>query len=144
MHDAQDEPRGPPPPPEMEDRFDHSEAIRRLQRCINDLVSLLALPASWGGSESVRIANTLADALLGMLHLDLVYLRLNEPSAGSFIEIVRSALEVLDGQQSLYSAELTLAEAHGNEYRSLIQLYKALGGGWQLEANTQTAQAGHP
>ena len=39
-------------------------------------------------------------------------------------------LEVLDGQRSLYSAELTLAEARGNEYRSLVQLYKALGGGW--------------
>ena len=43
-------------------------------------------------------------------------------------------LEVLDGQRSLYEAELTLAEARGNEYRSLIQLYKALGGGWQQAA----------
>ena len=40
-------------------------------------------------------------------------------------------LEVLDAQRSLYSADLTLAEARGNEYRSLVQLYKALGGGWQ-------------
>ena len=40
-------------------------------------------------------------------------------------------LEVLDGQRSLYSAELTLASARGDEYRSLVQLYKALGGGWQ-------------
>jgi multidrug efflux system outer membrane protein len=40
-------------------------------------------------------------------------------------------LEVLDAQRSLYSAELALAEARGNEYRSLVQLYKALGGGWQ-------------
>lgn len=40
-------------------------------------------------------------------------------------------LEVLDGQRSLYSAELTLAGARGNEYQSLVQLYRALGGGWQ-------------
>jgi len=40
-------------------------------------------------------------------------------------------LEVLDGQRSLYSAELTLASARGDEYKSLVQLYKALGGGWQ-------------
>jgi len=40
-------------------------------------------------------------------------------------------LEVLDGQRSLFSAELTLAQARGNEYQSLVQLYKALGGGWQ-------------
>jgi multidrug efflux system outer membrane protein len=40
-------------------------------------------------------------------------------------------LEVLDGQRSLYAAELTLAGARGTEYQSLVQLYRALGGGWQ-------------
>jgi multidrug efflux system outer membrane protein len=40
-------------------------------------------------------------------------------------------LEVLDGQRSLFNAELTLAQARNNEYQSLIQLYKALGGGWR-------------
>jgi multidrug efflux system outer membrane protein len=40
-------------------------------------------------------------------------------------------LEVLDGQRSLFSAELTLAQARGTEYQSLVQLYRALGGGWQ-------------
>ena len=40
-------------------------------------------------------------------------------------------LEVLDGQRSLFNAELALAQARGNEYQSLVQLYKALGGGWQ-------------
>jgi multidrug efflux system outer membrane protein len=40
-------------------------------------------------------------------------------------------LEVLDGQRSLFDAELTLATARGNEYQSLVQLYRALGGGWQ-------------
>ena len=40
-------------------------------------------------------------------------------------------LEVLDSQRSLYSAELTLASARGDEFRSLVQLYRALGGGWQ-------------
>jgi multidrug efflux system outer membrane protein len=40
-------------------------------------------------------------------------------------------LEVLDGQRSLYSAELTLAQDRGYEYQSLVQLYRSLGGGWQ-------------
>jgi outer membrane protein, multidrug efflux system len=40
-------------------------------------------------------------------------------------------LEVLDGQRSLFSAELTLAQARGIEYQSLVQLYRSLGGGWQ-------------
>ena len=40
-------------------------------------------------------------------------------------------LEVLDGQRSLFAAELTLAGARATEYQSLVQLYRALGGGWQ-------------
>jgi outer membrane protein, multidrug efflux system len=44
---------------------------------------------------------------------------------------ITTYLEVLVGQGSLFSAELTLAQARGNEYQSLVQLYKALGGGWQ-------------
>jgi multidrug efflux system outer membrane protein len=44
---------------------------------------------------------------------------------------ITTYLEVLDGQRSLFSAELTLAQARGSEYQSLVQLYKALGGGWQ-------------
>lgn len=41
-------------------------------------------------------------------------------------------LEVLDGQRALFAAELTLAQARGNEYQSLVQLYRSLGGGWQV------------
>jgi outer membrane protein, multidrug efflux system len=44
---------------------------------------------------------------------------------------ITTYLEVLDGQRSLYSAELTLAQARGGEYQSLVQLYKSLGGGWK-------------
>src|SRR5579863_8418475 len=44
---------------------------------------------------------------------------------------ITTYLEVLDGQRSLFDAELALAQARGNEYQSLVQLYKALGGGWQ-------------
>jgi multidrug efflux system outer membrane protein len=44
---------------------------------------------------------------------------------------IANYLEVLDAQRSLFSAELALAQDRGNEYQSLVQLYKALGGGWQ-------------
>jgi multidrug efflux system outer membrane protein len=40
-------------------------------------------------------------------------------------------LDVLDSQRSLFQAELTLAQARNNEYQSLVQLYKTLGGGWK-------------
>jgi len=40
-------------------------------------------------------------------------------------------LDVLDSQRSLFNAEITLAQARNSEYQSLVQLYKALGGGWK-------------
>jgi multidrug efflux system outer membrane protein len=46
---------------------------------------------------------------------------------------ITNYLEVLDGQRALFSAELTLAQARGSEYQSLVQLYRSLGGGWQHE-----------
>lgn len=40
-------------------------------------------------------------------------------------------LEVLTNNTNYFSAELTLAQAEGNELVALVQLYQALGGGWQ-------------
>jgi multidrug efflux system outer membrane protein len=42
-----------------------------------------------------------------------------------------SYLEVLTTDSSLYSAQLTLASAQQGEALTLVQLYSALGGGWQ-------------
>lgn len=39
-------------------------------------------------------------------------------------------LEVLTNETNSFSAELDLAQAQGNELISLVQLYQALGGGW--------------
>ena len=41
-----------------------------------------------------------------------------------------SYLEVLDIERSLFDAELRLSELTQNQLSSMIQLYKALGGGW--------------
>lgn len=47
---------------------------------------------------------------------------------------VTSYLEVLYNEQELLSAELNLAQARLNELLSVVQLYRALGGGWQSPA----------
>jgi outer membrane protein, multidrug efflux system len=44
-----------------------------------------------------------------------------------------SYLEVLVADQQLFSQELQLAQARGEQWRSLAFLYRALGGGWQPE-----------
>jgi len=63
--------------------------IRRLQRCINDLVSVLALPAIWTGAERARVVSGLLDALMGMLRLDLVYVRLQDRFDEAPLEMAR-------------------------------------------------------
>ena len=40
-------------------------------------------------------------------------------------------LEVLTNETNSFSAELSLAQAQGNELNALVQLYQALGGGWE-------------
>jgi len=42
-----------------------------------------------------------------------------------------SYLEVLDSDTRYFAAQLTLAQAQLNELQSFVQIYRALGGGWQ-------------
>ncbi|TAH38185.1 MAG: efflux transporter outer membrane subunit [Planctomycetota bacterium] len=53
---------------------------------------------------------------------------------------VAEYLEVLDAQRSLYDAELGETGARRDELVSLIQLYKALGGGWPQEPEVEATQ----
>jgi multidrug efflux system outer membrane protein len=88
-----------------------------------------------------RAFGDVSDALIGYDKFHQVRLR-QQDTVADLQETVRIStlryqggtttyLEVLDSQRSLYAAELSLASARGDEYRSLVQLYRALGGGWQ-------------
>jgi outer membrane protein, multidrug efflux system len=90
-----------------------------------------------------RAFGDVSDALIGYEKFHQVRIR-QEDTVADLQESVRLSnmrykggtttyLEVLDGQRSLFSAELTLAEARGTEYQSLVQLYRALGGGWKQQ-----------
>ncbi|MGB8011322.1 MAG: PAS domain S-box protein [Terriglobales bacterium] len=68
-----------------------SGEIKRLQRCVNDLVSLLALPAIWSGGDPHQVVDTLLDTLTRMLSLDLVSVRLNNAAGEAPVEIARIA-----------------------------------------------------
>lgn len=75
----------------MEVEMENTDEIQRLKGCINDLISVLALPAIWNGREPSHIVSTLLDVLLGMLRLDFAYARVSDPVDGSPIEVVRLA-----------------------------------------------------
>jgi len=50
-----------------------------------------------------------------------------------------SFIEVLDAERSLFNAELEYAQLQGVLFASLINLYKAMGGGWVVIADQMTA-----
>lgn len=88
-----------------------------------------------------RAFGDVSDALIGYQKLHEVRVR-DQDTVADLQESVRLSnlrytggttayLEVLDGQRALYAAELELAQARGAEFQSLVQLYRALGGGWQ-------------
>jgi PAS domain S-box-containing protein len=66
-----------------------AEEIKRLQRCINDLVGVLALPAIGSRGDPSQIVRILFDVLLGMLHLDFVYVKLTNAAGDAPIEMLR-------------------------------------------------------
>jgi len=69
-----------------------ADEVKALRTCMNDLISVLALPAIWSGGETSQMCRTLLDALLGMLRLDFAYIRLGEAiGAGTPIEMVQVA-----------------------------------------------------
>ena len=71
--------------------MDSASEVKRLQHCMNDLVSVLALPAVWSGSEPTRILETFLDALLAMLDLDFLYARVRIDPHEASIDGLRTA-----------------------------------------------------
>jgi multidrug efflux system outer membrane protein len=57
---------------------------------------------------------------------------------------VSSYLEVLDAQRSTFQSELDLVRVRRDEVVSIVQLYRALGGGWQDAPPAGTAAAATP
>jgi len=55
-----------------------------------------------------------------------------------FDEGYTSYLEVLDAERSLFNAQLSYAQTQGTIFQSLVDVYKAIGGGWVVEADKMT------
>ena len=75
----------------MDKQRENSAEVRDLERCINNLVSVLALPAMWNSASPDQIVETLCDALLDMLDLEFVHARLTQPPGAAAVETTRVA-----------------------------------------------------
>src|SRR3981189_317363 len=65
--------------------------VRQLLRGLRDLAALSALPVVWTESDPRRIAESLADALLHMLHLEIVYILVRDRAYEIPIEVAHTA-----------------------------------------------------
>jgi len=68
-----------------------AQEISRLRRCVNDVASILELPAMWTEHDSSRVTTTLLDVLVRLLDLDFAYARTFDPADESPREWMRSA-----------------------------------------------------
>lgn len=71
---------GEPLRSDVAERASLAADVTSLQRCINDLVSVVALPALWAGASPEKIVSLLIETLSGMLELDFVYARFGASS----------------------------------------------------------------
>jgi PAS domain S-box-containing protein len=102
-----------------------SGEVNHLQRCINDLISLLALPAIWSGGDPSQVLHTLLDALMRMLRLDLVSVRLTDLVGEAPVEIVRLA-ELRGGVPSAHEICEALSQCLENDSRKWPPLLRDL------------------
>ena len=65
--------------------------IKRLKACINNLISVQALPAIWSGGKPSQIVSASLDVLMNMLSLDFAYARLKDSTGGASLEMARLA-----------------------------------------------------
>lgn len=102
---------------------DPTPEIKHLRRCMNDLVSVLALPAVWKGCNPSEILHTLVESLMKMLSLDFLYGRV-------FIEPGQAPFEVLriDEQCRVTPDQITLILREClNEEQTQVTFQRRLG-----------------
>ena len=77
-----------------------TQEVQQLRRRIRDLVALSAFPAVWVGYDLRQIAESLADGLRHMLHLDLVYLAVRDRTGGIVVEVAHTTRRPRSGGSS--------------------------------------------
>ena len=70
-------------------RASSADEVTRLRDCLNDVATIMALPAQSTAGEPDHVVGTVLDALLGMCGLAFVSVRLSGTEGGPSIETVR-------------------------------------------------------
>jgi signal transduction histidine kinase len=89
-----------------------ADEVRRLQGCLNDLISMMALPALWKRSEPADIMGALLDGLVRMLELEFAEARVFQCPGAVPMDIVRPEGRAFGEASALATATLKLG-MHG-------------------------------
>jgi len=103
-----------------------------------------------GYQKAIQVAfQEVSDALLAQAKArdQLVFQERQVATLRNYLELARlrydegytSYIEVLDAERNLFNAEVAQAQTQSLVYVSLVSLYKAMGGGWVLQAEQMTA-----
>src|SRR5688572_20575422 len=103
-----------------------ADDVSSLRRGMRDLVALTALPAIWAGRQPRDVAEGLADVLITILRLDLVYICFKEPPEGVPVEIVRAGQELITGEQAAEIGKNFAPWLKANPPGSLVSLPELL------------------
>jgi multidrug efflux system outer membrane protein len=106
-------------------RLQYEQAVLIALREVSDALTALAklTDAEAGQDRAVR---ALADAV--------------DHATDRYRQGLASYYEILEAQQQLYPAQITLAQIRQDRLLAYVRLYKALGGGWSLTDAQWTAQ----
>ena len=103
--------------------FNYQKAIQTAFREVDD-----SLADQKGTREQLEAQSRQVEALKTYAHV--ARLRFDNGYTGY--------IEVLDAERSLFNAQLEYAQSQGILFQSLVNLYKAMGGGWVTEADKMT------
>jgi multidrug efflux system outer membrane protein len=76
------------------------------------------------------------------LRAEQVYLDAVDVATQRYVAGKASYYEVLEAQQQLYPVQVSLAQTETNRRTVVVQLYRSLGGGWNLPGGNWTPQPG--
>jgi two-component system NtrC family sensor kinase len=106
-----------------------SDDIRALRRCVRDLVALSALPAIWSAYDVQRIAESLADVLLGMLHLDFIYVSVKRHTPDVPLDVARTEEGVHTAEQAHLLGSALAPWLNVQGFRRSLSIRNPLGSG---------------
>ena len=93
-------------------------------------------------ADALAVTASTASALQSQERLELALRQYLELASLQYANGVVAYLDVLDAQRQLFSAELDVSTATRNRLLAVVQLYRALGGGWSAAEEMTGASEG--